>query len=146
MPASPATPVADGLSRLDWSLADHPDAAIVEMGSNDMLRGIDPAQTEKNLRAILTKLQKDHMPVLLRGMQAPAQSGAANMWRQFDAIYPKLAKEYPGDLLSLHPGRGGAQSQAQPGRRHASQSRRGEDHRRAYAALCEKAGRRRPER
>ena len=33
---------AGGLSRLDWSLADHPDAAIIELGSNDMLRGIPP--------------------------------------------------------------------------------------------------------
>src|SRR5271154_4064337 len=46
-----------GLSRLDWSLADHPDAAILELGSNDMLRGIAPAETEKNLRAILAKLE-----------------------------------------------------------------------------------------
>ena len=38
---------AGGLSRLDWSLADHPDAAIVELGSNDALRGIDPALTRK---------------------------------------------------------------------------------------------------
>ncbi|MEP6831626.1 MAG: GDSL-type esterase/lipase family protein, partial [Rhizomicrobium sp.] len=42
-----------GLSRLDWSLADHPDAAIIELGSNDMLRGVPPSVTEKNLRAIL---------------------------------------------------------------------------------------------
>ncbi len=44
---------AGGLARLDWSLADHPDAAILELGSNDMLRGIPPSETEKNLRAIL---------------------------------------------------------------------------------------------
>ena len=49
---------AGGLSRLDWSLADHPDAVIIELGSNDMLRGIAPAETEKNLRAILAKLKK----------------------------------------------------------------------------------------
>ena len=50
---------ADGLSRLDWSLADHPDAAILELGSNDMLRGVPPEVTEKNLRAILSTFQKD---------------------------------------------------------------------------------------
>ena len=58
MPGSPATPRAGGLSRLDWSLADHPDAAILELGSNDMLRGIPPAETEKNLRAILTSCRR----------------------------------------------------------------------------------------
>jgi acyl-CoA thioesterase-1 len=85
---------ADGLSRLDWSLADHPDAAIVEMGSNDMLRGVSPAETEKNLRAMLTTFQKDHIPVMLTGMQAQRNLGADYV-AQFDAIYPKLAKEFP---------------------------------------------------
>jgi acyl-CoA thioesterase I len=85
---------ADGLSRLDWSLADHPDAAIVEMGSNDMLRGVSPAETEKNLRAMLTIFQKDHIPVMLTGMQAQRNLGTEYV-TQFDAIYPKLAKEFP---------------------------------------------------
>ena len=85
---------ADGLSRLDWSLADHPDAAIVEMGSNDMLRGVSPAETEKNLRAMLTTFQKDHIPVMLTGMQAQRNLGTEYV-TQFDAIYPKLAKEFP---------------------------------------------------
>src|SRR5476649_2212414 len=49
---------AGGLARLDWSLADHPDAAIVELGSNDMLRGIAPEETEKNLRAILSRSEE----------------------------------------------------------------------------------------
>jgi acyl-CoA thioesterase-1 len=85
---------ADGLSRLDWSLADHPDAAIVEMGSNDMLRGVSPAETEKNLRAMLMTFQKDHIPVMLTGMQAQRNLGTEYV-TQFDAIYPKLAKEFP---------------------------------------------------
>src|ERR1700733_6355278 len=84
---------AGGLSRLDWSLADHPDAAIIELGSNDMLRGIPPAETEKNLRAILSRLQKDHVAVLLTGMQAQRNLGEDYV-RQFDAIYPRLAKDY----------------------------------------------------
>jgi len=84
---------ADGLSRLDWSLADHPDAAIIELGSNDMLRGIAPGVTEKNLRAILTTLQKDHVAVLLTGMKAQRNLGA-DYAAQFDAIYPRLAKDY----------------------------------------------------
>jgi acyl-CoA thioesterase-1 len=82
-----------GLSRLDWSLADHPDAAIIELGSNDMLRGIPPDVTEKNLRTILTTLQKDHIAVLLTGMQAQRNLGADYV-KAFDSIYPRLAKEY----------------------------------------------------
>jgi len=88
---------AGGLSRLDWSLADNPDAAIVELGSNDALRGIDPSQTEKNLTAILSRLKSKHIPVLLLGMQAPRNLGPEYA-AQFDAIYPKLAAQY-GDQL-----------------------------------------------
>ena len=82
-----------GLSRLDWSLADHPDAAILELGSNDMLRGVPPVVTEKNLRVILSTLQKDHVPVLLTGMHAQRNLGADYV-AEFDSIYPRLAKEY----------------------------------------------------
>ncbi|HEX3755037.1 MAG TPA: arylesterase [Rhizomicrobium sp.] len=84
---------ADGLSRLDWSLADHPQAAIVELGSNDMLRGIPPSETEKNLRAILAKLKAAHVKVLLTGMMAQANLGRDYV-QQFDAIYPRLAKKF----------------------------------------------------
>jgi len=85
---------AGGLARLDWSLADHPDAVILELGSNDMLRGIAPSETEKNLRAILDKLKADHVKVLLTGMHAQRNLGAEYV-KQFDAIYPRLAKDYP---------------------------------------------------
>jgi len=88
---------ADGLSRIDWSLADRPDAAIVELGSNDALRGLDPGETEKNIAAILAKLQAAHVPVLLLGMKAPRNLGA-QYDASFDAIYPKLAREYHDTL------------------------------------------------
>jgi len=88
---------AGGLARLDWSLADHPNAAIIELGSNDALRGIDPAQTEKNLSAILAKLKAGHIPVLLLGAQAPRNLGPEYA-RAFDPICPRLASQY-GVLL-----------------------------------------------
>jgi acyl-CoA thioesterase I len=84
---------ADGLSRLDWSLADNPKAAIVELGSNDALRGLAPERTEKNLAAILSKLKAAHVAVLLCGMRAPRNLGPEYA-AQFDAIYPRLAKQY----------------------------------------------------
>jgi acyl-CoA thioesterase I len=83
---------AGGLARLDWSLADHPDAVILELGSNDMLRGTPPAETEKNLRAILARLKAAHVKVLLTGMHAQRNLGADYV-RDFDGIYPRLAKE-----------------------------------------------------
>ena len=83
---------AGGLSRLDWSLADHPDAAILELGGNDMLRGIAPAETEKNLRAIMDRLKAAHVKVLLTGMHAQHNLGPDYV-KAFDAIYPRLAKQ-----------------------------------------------------
>ncbi|HYS47044.1 MAG TPA: arylesterase [Rhizomicrobium sp.] len=84
---------AGGLARLDWSLADHPDAVILELGGNDMLRGIAPAETEKNLRVILARLKAAHVKTLLTGMHAQRNLGAEYV-QQFDAIYPRLAKDY----------------------------------------------------
>lgn len=84
---------AGGLARLDWSLADHPQVAIIELGSNDMLRGIPPEVTEKNLSAILTKLKADHVKVLLTGMKAQRNLGQEYV-QAFDGIYPRLAKKY----------------------------------------------------
>lgn len=88
---------ADGASRITWSLADRPDAAIVELGSNDALRGLDPRQTQKNIADVLGALQSAHVPVLLLGMKAPRNLGAEYA-RAFDAIYPRLAARY-GDIL-----------------------------------------------
>ncbi|MGZ5937053.1 MAG: arylesterase [Rhizomicrobium sp.] len=84
---------AGGLARLDWSLADRPQAAIIELGSNDALRGQSPAQTEKNLSMILARLKAEHVAVLLTGMKAPRNLGPEYA-AQFDAIYPKLAKRF----------------------------------------------------
>ena len=84
---------AGGLSRLDWSLADHPGAVILELGSNDMLRGTPPEETEKNLRAILDRLKTAQIPALLVGMKAQRNLGPDYV-TAFDSIYPRLAKEY----------------------------------------------------
>jgi acyl-CoA thioesterase-1 len=87
---------ADALARLDWVLADKPQAAIVELGANDALRGIDPAVTETNLSAILDRLAAAHIPVLLSGMYAPPNLGAA-YGTQFHAVFDRLGAR-PGVL------------------------------------------------
>jgi acyl-CoA thioesterase-1 len=84
---------ADGLARLDWSLADNPDVVIVEFGGNDALRGLDPAQAKANLDAILTKLQKPGRVVLLAGMKAPRNLGK-DYDEAFDGMYPELAARH----------------------------------------------------
>ena len=127
---------ADGLARLDWALADHPDAIILELGSNDMLRGLPPEQTETNLRAILVKLKAAHVRYCCAGMMAQRNLGADYVQR-FDSI-AKLAKETGVLFYPLHPGWRGARSEAQPGRRHASQSGGGESDRGTHIADGEK--------
>jgi len=66
---------AGGRARLDWVLAEKVDAALVELGGNDGLRGIDPRVTEANLAAILDRLRAEGIPVLLSGMLAPPNLG-----------------------------------------------------------------------
>ena len=68
---------AGGRARVDWALAEGADFAIVELGANDGLRGLDPAGTEANLAAILDGLAKRRIPVLLTGMLAPPNFGEA---------------------------------------------------------------------
>ena len=84
---------AAGLARLDWTLADRPDLAIVELGANDGLRGIDPGETYRNLDAILSRLKAEGIPVLLAGMLAPRNLGA-DYAQAFDAVYPRLAEAH----------------------------------------------------
>jgi acyl-CoA thioesterase-1 len=84
---------ADGLARFDWSVPQDADALIVELGANDMLRGLDPAAAERSLQGILEKARARHLPTLLAGMRAAPNLGA-DYDRRFDAIYPDLAKRY----------------------------------------------------
>ncbi len=87
----------DGLARLEWSLDEKVDGAIVEFGANDALRGIDPKVTEPSLAEILKALKEKHIELLLAGMEAPRNWGP-DYDEAFRAMYPRLAREY-GTLL-----------------------------------------------
>jgi len=80
---------AGGLARLDWALNDRPDAAVVELGANDGLRGLDPGQSEANLAAILDRLKEEGTPVLLAGMLAPPNLGQ-RYGKAFNGMYERL--------------------------------------------------------
>lgn len=84
---------AGGRARLDWALADRPDAAIVALGGNDGLRAIDPAATYANLDAILTRLAERNIPVLLAGMLAPPNLGN-EYGAAFRDAYQRLARAH----------------------------------------------------
>jgi acyl-CoA thioesterase I len=88
---------ADGLARLDWSVPPGTDAVILELGANDMLRGIKPQVTQQALQTILRRLADRRIVVLLCGMRAAPNLGA-DYGRAFERIYPELAAEY-GVLL-----------------------------------------------
>ena len=78
--------VLDGLPK-------KPDLVIVELGGNDMLRGLPPAETEANLTAILEELQRREIPAMLAGMLAAPNLGAEYM-SEFNGMYPRLAKTF----------------------------------------------------
>lgn len=88
-----------GLSRLDWSVPDDTDLVILELGANDMLRGIPPAVTRSNLEEMIARLQARGIGIVLAGMVAAPNLGAGYA-AEFDPIYPDLARAYG---LPLYP-------------------------------------------
>jgi acyl-CoA thioesterase-1 len=90
---------SDGLARLDWSVPDGTDAVILELGANDMLRGLKPTVTRDALDQILRRLTGRHITVLLCGMRAAPNLGA-EYGQAFEGIYPELAATYD---VALYP-------------------------------------------
>ncbi len=86
-----------GLARLDWSVPEGTDAVILELGANDMLRGIKPQVTREALDAILRRLTDRHIAVLLCGMRAAPNLGA-DYAQSFQSIYRELAAKYDAIL------------------------------------------------
>jgi len=88
-----------GLARLDWSVPDGTDAVIVELGANDMLRGIDPKVTQRALDEIVRRLTERRISVLVAGMRAIPNLGI-DYANGFETIYREIAAKY--DVL-LYP-------------------------------------------
>ncbi len=88
-----------GLARLDWSIPDGTQMVILELGANDMLRGVDPKLTRQNLEAMIERLKARDIDVLLAGMLAAPNLGS-DYQAAFDAIYPDLAAAHG---LALYP-------------------------------------------
>lgn len=87
---------AQGRARLRWGLRGlraAPDLVIVELGANDMLRGLPVAQARANLDAILAELGRRRIPVLLVGMRAAPNLGP-DYARAFEGMYPALARSH----------------------------------------------------
>jgi len=88
---------AGGLSRVDWTLTPEVDAMIVALGGNDLLRGIDPAESRRNLDGILAAADAAGVEVLMVGMEAPGNYGA-DYKAAFDGMYGELAEKWDVDL------------------------------------------------
>lgn len=85
---------AGGVTRLAWTIKQKkPDYAILALGGNDMLRGMDPATTEQNLRKMMQIFKDHNIPVLLAGMRAPVSMGPA-----YSGAYLRMYKEIAKDF------------------------------------------------
>ena len=92
---------AAGRQRLTFTLdaqETKPDLVLLELGGNDMLRGIQPDQTRANFEAMLQELEAREIPVLLMGMRSPPNYGPEYQ-QQFDSLYGDLAREYGAALV-----------------------------------------------
>jgi acyl-CoA thioesterase-1 len=88
----------DGLARFDWTFADGADGAIVELGANDMLRGLDIKRIEQTLDEILARLKQRKIPALLVGVRAMPNLGP-DYAAAFDQMYKDLAHKYDVPLF-----------------------------------------------
>jgi acyl-CoA thioesterase-1 len=86
-----------GLARVGFSVAPDTTLCIVALGGNDLLQGIEPRVTKANLRAILQNLRVRKIGVMLVGIGAPPLIGASYA-REFNALYPALAREFSAPL------------------------------------------------
>lgn len=103
---------AAGARRVHWVLRQPVAVFVLALGGNDGLRGIPPAETEKNLQAIITAVQEKYpgTPVVLAGMEAPPNMGP-DFTAEFRAIFPRLAQANDLPLIPfLLEGLGGERS------------------------------------
>lgn len=91
---------AGGKGRIDWVLNQAMDIFVLELGANDVLRGLDLSETDKNLRAILDYVQKTYpeTKLMIAGMEAPPNMGATYT-EDFRNIYKRLAKDYNAAMI-----------------------------------------------
>ena len=89
----------DGLDRIEEYTSDSDiDLIVLGLGANDMLRRINPDQTENNLRKIIEIIKTRNIKIILAGMKASPTNGLAYK-KKFDDIFPKLAEEYDLNLI-----------------------------------------------
>ena len=89
----------DGLDRIKETLSELDiDLVILGLGANDMLRKINPKQTEQNLEKIIKIIQDENVNIILTGMVASPTNGLGYK-KKFDKTFPNLAKKYDIQLI-----------------------------------------------
>lgn len=91
---------ADGVNRIDWVLQQPVDIFVLELGGNDMLRGLPIAESKKNLQGMLDKVKAKYpaCKIVVAGMLAPPNLGAVYT-DAFRDMYPGLAKKNEATLI-----------------------------------------------
>jgi acyl-CoA thioesterase-1 len=83
-----------GMERIDWSLEqDGVQIMILELGGNDLLRGMSPQQMKLNLDEIIRRTKAKKVKILLCGL-FPPQNASNEFQKEFSQVFPKLAKEH----------------------------------------------------
>ena len=86
-------------SRRRWSLSEpNIGLMILGLGANDMLIGISPIETRKNLEKITQTAKLKNIEIILAGMIAPTTHGISYK-KKFDNIYSSLAKKFDLNLI-----------------------------------------------
>jgi acyl-CoA thioesterase I len=91
---------AGGLRRIDWLLQSPVSVLVLELGANDMLRGLDPDAMRQNLAKIIerTRAANPNAKLLVAGMRAAPNLGSTYI-RKFESTYPDLASKYKAQLI-----------------------------------------------
>jgi acyl-CoA thioesterase-1 len=84
---------AAGLSRLDWSVPEGTEIVILELGANDMLRGLPPEMTRRNIEQMIERLKARDVTIILAGMRAAPNLGDSYV-QAFDSLYGDLAAKH----------------------------------------------------
>ena len=83
-----------GAERVDWVLEqDGVEILVLELGANDLLRGVPVPKMKSNLDQIIRKAKAKNVKVLLCGMLAPPTMGA-DYQRAYSSAFPDLANEH----------------------------------------------------